>query len=108
MATAALKQRPAPALRHRPAPAPPGGAGANSVAIEFRDDLLFGERIHLLQENDRSARVLPLLPFGLKFVADFAGTDQDSFRFSDSRIGDDVQEILMREILDRGTRVRVA
>ena len=75
------------------------------MAVEFGDDFVFGERIELFEKDDRGGGVFSLLAFGLKFVADFSGADQDAVGFSDFDVGDDVQEILVREVFD-GRRAR--
>src|SRR4029077_1876577 len=77
------------------------------MAVELRDDFLFGEWIELFEEYDRRARVFPLFPFSLQFVADFAAADQDAFGFPDSRVGNYIEETLVREIFNRRTRVGV-
>ena len=51
---------------------------------------------------------LRLLAFGAEFVADFAGADEDAVGFSDFGVGDDVQEILVREVGDRRGGVGMA
>ena len=68
----------------------------------------FGKWVELFEEDDRGRRVFSLLSFGLKFVADFSGADQDAVGFSDFGVGDDVEEILVREVFDRRTRVGMA
>ena len=83
----------------------PDDVGVLAVAIEFGDDFLLGEWVELFQEHDCCARVFSLLTFGLKFVADFSGADQDAVGFSDFGVGDDVQEVLVGEIFNRRTGV---
>jgi hypothetical protein len=48
------------------------------VAVEFGDDFFFGKRVELFEKDDGGARVFSLLAFGLEFVADFSGADQDA------------------------------
>ena len=68
------------------------------MAGEFRDEFFFRERIELFEKDDRGARVFSLLTLGLEFVADLAGADQDAVGFSDFRVRDYVQEILVGEV----------
>ena len=86
----------------------PDDVGVLAVAVEFGGDFLLGERVELFEEDDRGGGVFSLLSFGLKFVADFSGADQDALGFSDLGVGDDIQEILVREIFNRRTGVGMA
>src|SRR5579883_2012617 len=43
-----------------------------------------------------------------QFVADFSGTDEDALRIDGPPVGNDRQEALVSEVLDRGAGVRVA
>ena len=86
----------------------PDDFGVLAVAVEFGGDFLLGERIELFEEDDGGGGVFSLLSFGLKFVADFSGADQDAVGFSDFGVGDDVQKILVREIFDRRASVGMA
>ena len=78
------------------------------MPIELGGDFLLREGVELFEEDDGGGGVFSLLAFGLKFVADFSGTDQDAVGFSDFGVGDDVQEILVREVFDGRTGVGVA
>ena len=86
----------------------PDDVGVLAVAVEFGGDFLLGEGIELFEEDDRRGGVFPLLSFRLKFVADFSGADQDAVGFSDFGVGNDVQEILVREVFDGRTGVGMA
>jgi hypothetical protein len=68
----------------------------------------FGERVHLVDEDDGGVRVFAALALDAEFVADFSGADQNALGVFGARVGDDGQETLMREVFDRGIRVRVA
>src|SRR5206468_270322 len=59
-------------------------------------------------EHNRGADVLSLLAFSLEFVADFTGADQDALGLRDGSVGNDIQEILVREVFNGRTRVRMA
>src|SRR5271170_2589436 len=78
------------------------------MTVEFGDDFVFGERIELFQKNDGGGRVFSVLTFGLEFVADLSGADQNAVGFADFGVGDDVQEILVSEICKGRTGVGMA
>src|SRR5581483_2895938 len=86
----------------------PDNVGVFAVAVEFGLHFLLRERIELFEKYDCRARIFSLLSLRLQFVTDFSSTDENSFGFSDGRVGDDVQKILLREVFDRRTRVRMA
>ena len=67
------------------------------MAVEFSDQLLLGERVDLLQKNDRGGGVFSLLSFSAKFVTDFPGADQGALGLSNFGIGDDILEVLDRK-----------
>ncbi len=83
------------------------------MAVEFGGDFLLREWVELFEEDDCGGGVFSFFAFGLEFVADFSGADQDAVGFPDFGVGNDVQEILVGEvvvleILDGRTRVGVA
>src|ERR1700722_6149572 len=79
-----------------------------AVAVEFGDDFSLGKRVELLQKDDSGGSVFSFLAFGLEFVADLSGADENAVGLSDFGIGDDVAETLMRKVCNRRTGMGMA
>ena len=67
-----------------------------------RGDFVFGQRIKLVEEENRSGGVVPAAAFCAKFVADFSAGDQDTLRVGDFGIGNKSKEARAFEFFNRG------
>lgn len=79
----------------------PDDVSCFAVAGEFGNEFFFREGIELFEKHDGGGIVFSLLAFGLEFVADFAGADQDAVGFTNFCVGENALEIFPNEICNR-------
>ena len=78
------------------------------MLVERCLQLGFGEGIELLEEDDAYGVLVALGTLDAEVVADFAGADQQAVRVGDGVVGENVLEVVEREVGDGGHGVGVA
>jgi hypothetical protein len=78
------------------------------MRINRGGDFILGERIELIQEEDRGGRVFAAAAFGAELVTDLAAGDEDTLGVSDLAVWNECKKARTFEVFDWGRGVGMA